>query len=98
MIQTTKFDVSTSFYPLCIVQGFCFVLFFKGTLCMNCSQHLGEFVTVRPTLPSCCKAELVELNQKLLGMTTCFLGGSRLSKVIHLSSSTYPFQCSGAGT
>lgn len=65
---------------------------------MSCSQHLGEFVTVRPTLPSCCKAELVDLNQKLLGMTTCLLGGSRLSKIIHLSSSTYPFQCSGAGT
>lgn len=64
---------------------------------MGCFQHLGEFVTVRPSLLSCCKAELVDLNQKLLGMTACLLGGSRLSKIIHPSSSTYPFQCSEVG-
>lgn len=52
---------------------------------MNCSQHLGEFVTVRPTLPSCCKAELVELNQKLLGMAGCLKLSIYLHPLIHFS-------------
>lgn len=48
MIQTTKFDVSTSFYPLCIVQGFCFLFFFLKVLCVwivpSTLENLSRFV------------------------------------------------------